>query len=250
MKDTASISLSQWGCPEQWWDVSLYPGTETSLTHWAWEFLRRNPEYRRLWDELVLPYYDAASGEVDFDPYIRAKEPERRAWMARIASGLDKGSSFKIEMPDTLLEDRFGTWCDPRRGDYTPRFHVPGTWHYRPSRLMPTFTHELRLKGNEVAFVFDANLPLDAQLQRAKQQLENYRPRGAKDSRFRRDLFPSYLQVLDAIDADTPVAEIAETLFPGQDVYPEYRATKRVRNWLAAACGLRDSGYRGLVAHD
>jgi hypothetical protein len=168
MNDIASISLSQWGCPQDWWNVSLYPGTETSLTHWAWEFLRRNPEYRRLWSELVLPYYEAASEEVDFDPYIRAKELEKRAWMARVAGGQDKSSSFKIEMPNKLLEDRFGTWGDPRRGDYTPKFSVPGEWHYRPSRLVPTFRQELRLKGNEVAFVFDVDLPLDAQFARAR----------------------------------------------------------------------------------
>jgi transcriptional regulator len=36
-----------------WRDKNLYPNANsTSSLQWAWEFLRRNPEYQRLWTQL------------------------------------------------------------------------------------------------------------------------------------------------------------------------------------------------------
>src|ERR1700739_3527049 len=42
-----------------WLDQSQYPSDTTRL-EWAWQFLRRNPEYQRFWAELIKPQYDPA----------------------------------------------------------------------------------------------------------------------------------------------------------------------------------------------
>jgi hypothetical protein len=39
--------MNEWGCPE--WDSEDYPRTGT-LAQWKWEFLRRDPKYRKAWD--------------------------------------------------------------------------------------------------------------------------------------------------------------------------------------------------------
>ena len=42
-----------------WRDAAQYP-RDRSLRQWAWEFLRRNPEYRAAWREHIEPCYDPA----------------------------------------------------------------------------------------------------------------------------------------------------------------------------------------------
>src|SRR5262249_3988729 len=62
-----------------------------SPRQWAWEFLRRNPEYQRLWDELIKPSYDPA----DLDKW---NEPRPRA----------PGRRTRVRLSDTpTVADRF-----------------------------------------------------------------------------------------------------------------------------------------------
>jgi hypothetical protein len=43
-----------------WTDKSPYPNVNgTPSLQWAWEFLRRNDQYQRLWDKLIAPTHDA-----------------------------------------------------------------------------------------------------------------------------------------------------------------------------------------------
>jgi Family of unknown function (DUF6499) len=51
-----------------WTDPNNYPDpTNTSRLEWAWQFLRRNREYQRLWVELIQPHYDPAHVEASLD---------------------------------------------------------------------------------------------------------------------------------------------------------------------------------------
>src|SRR5262245_43523766 len=42
-------------------DLHKYPKpTEKSRLEWAWQFLRRNPQYQQLWAQLIKPHFDPA----------------------------------------------------------------------------------------------------------------------------------------------------------------------------------------------
>src|SRR5690242_9535859 len=44
--------------PPDWTQQNEYPNpNNTTPLQWAWEFLRRNPEYQRLWEKLIEPHY-------------------------------------------------------------------------------------------------------------------------------------------------------------------------------------------------
>lgn len=90
-----------------WTDFDAYPKWgRSSLGRFAWEFLRRNPEYQKDWDKYlgicrdVLPKYDprVALSQSDYDkleyhPDHRHFEPERLgqesedAWLSRVKKG-------------------------------------------------------------------------------------------------------------------------------------------------------------------
>jgi Family of unknown function (DUF6499) len=42
-------------------DLHKYPNsTEKLRLEWAWQFLRRNPEYQKMWAQLIKPHYKRA----------------------------------------------------------------------------------------------------------------------------------------------------------------------------------------------
>jgi hypothetical protein len=254
-----SSRLSQFGIPACWWDPGAYPGSDASLTQWAWEFLRRNPDYRRCWEK-VQPFFDVAAGVENLEAWWEEAQQQQAAWMQ---SNPAKGTAFKNVSPVQQMVDRFGACGDPRRGDYVPAFDVGGISFHVPLcegalaalKGKSQFRgNELELKGNQVAVVFDCDRPINAQLARAKiilDQRRRARSKDAKEPRPRTDKFTSYLQILDAVDAGATIAEIAERLFPKlKDRYPEHRGAQRVRNHLAAARDLRGRGYLRLAAVD
>ena len=50
--------LSEWGVPD-WPNAAGYLDGGRSRRKWAWEFLRRNHDYRAFWREKIEPYLDA-----------------------------------------------------------------------------------------------------------------------------------------------------------------------------------------------
>jgi hypothetical protein len=66
--------------------------------------------------------------------------------------------------------------------------------------------------------------------------------------RLRADLFPSYLRILDAVQAGVPADQIVAALWPRQaNSYPERPLSKRLVTQRKAAFALRDGGWRDLL---
>jgi hypothetical protein len=247
---SAVPGLTEWGTPVQWWDASAYPKPTAPLTLWAWEFLRRNPEYRKFWREKALPFYDTTTGVVDEEAHWAAQQRLLRRWPL----------CFEAVNLREQAERRFGVFGDPCGGwRRWWGFRTSGTKVYRPlsgeiiaamkKAERPWGGHQLNLEGNEVAIVFNADWPIGPQLERAHRVLNMYRLKGAKIPRPRPELFPSYLQILDATDSGVGTAGIAAALFPEiDDSHPEYKASQLVRGRLKIARDMRDQGYRYLAA--
>jgi hypothetical protein len=219
-------ATNEWGVPTDWWDTEHYPGPQTHISQWAWEFLRRNPEYRRLWDEKVLPFYNATTGEFDLDT----------AWAFERAA-VTRAGGTAIVSPIEQLREQFGTCGDPRQNRRIPGFNLPGAVYSASGWAQANW------KGaDKISMGFDLEFPLNEQISRAKFILGRLQKRAEhrRETRLRDpQLYRSYLRILDAKDAGVSIAAIALRLFPICD--PNARQT--VLNHCRAARRLRDGGY-------
>jgi hypothetical protein len=220
-----------WGVPN--WKIETeyqVPSGTRALLNFAWQFLRRNHEYRTFWVEKVVPVIDADGQWID--------EPNG------IGHILDEA------------ESRFGI-VDPReptmnRGAY---FAAAGVHQLRYIKSNNGIC-DISLKESDVGFIFDMTLPLEGQfvraLESAKRHQERRKQQGVlsfKNTKVRIEKYISYLRILDADDAAADPNEIGEALFPSLgNEYPDWRRRTALRDSRNAARRLRDQDYRLLVS--
>jgi Uncharacterized conserved protein (DUF2285) len=225
---------NDWGVPD-WLDASAYPQPtgRARMLVWAWEFLRRNPDYRTFWTE-------KAAHHLHLDASARCFVDNDAGPVVREA------------------EDRFGIGVfplDPTSSSSLPKFSA--TFIRRLWRNSDGFPIRLALKTNETGYIFDLNYPLEGQFLRALQnakELQNHRAQQGKidlrsNPKERYDKYTTYLRIIDAEDAGTNQSEIADILFPTfTNEHPEYQRRQTFRNHRKAALRLRDTDYRLLAS--
>jgi hypothetical protein len=152
-KACASLAISHWGTPDPR-DATAYPKatSETPMTQWGWEFLRRHDKYRERWQELVQPFM-RDDDRWDFE----AEDRERQAKSILYVSPL---GSIRGEFSITPSFGNF--FLDPRSGR-APVFDHCAVEFFG---LNPTM-----FKLPQMSFVFDVRSPLDPQLENARQKL-------------------------------------------------------------------------------
>lgn len=269
-----------------WQDPALYPEPMAlDGPGWAWEFLRRNPEYQRLWDLFAsmpdavdIPdgrggvISDVKCGKWKGTPWADFRfltdgagwyaEPEPRlgedidAYDARCPDGEVMpfadylASRFRLD-PQPI--DPRGAWSNAWFGnqDYDPRAVEPFVLGLDDAPItegLPTSEADKRAAGwaqrfyelgnnpNKLAVVFDLQHPMDAQIEFVRELLQDHAcRRGVQDQR---SLWPVYLQILDGRASQASWAEIARTLYAGQD-----GAKDRVRAQYRRACELAERDY-------
>ena len=204
-----------------WHDASAYPDPEdTSAMQWAWEFLRRNPDYQK--------DYQTHGG-----PYV----PSENLWKKY---NLDTHSSF----PDPALPHPF-VRTDLGRGVYAMeplRFRGNVLRTHQPGQVG-------RSNYDTEAFIrFDVSLPLAAQITAAEKHLGRLQKKmGAKNKRKRITKYQSYLRILDAEASGAVRSEIAAELYPQMpNEYTHRKGDETVAKDLIAAKLLRDHDYAFL----
>jgi hypothetical protein len=213
-----------WKVPD-WRDPAQYPHPrDCSLRQWAWEFHRRNPDYRALWREHIEPsfrFQDQGVGLVG--PAHGVPADEQAELVHRF--GLD---SF----PPSPDDDR------------PPLFIRSG--------LRYTARREARLLHPEqIAVVLDLKRPVERQVAAVRTLIVRERKKiGHKEHRNRIREFVRYLRVLDGDDAKASDTEIGAALFrkPSQDrilsaVRDQDQILSAVRDHRRAATRLRDTDY-------
>ena len=226
-----------------WKDAAAYPGSEDlAPVFWAWQFLRRNPEYQRKWSELQK-----------HTPF------EKKAQWVALTAPIER--EFDIVHVTDPANDRpyamgIGWWPVPY-----PRIDHAG------EGLTPSTEDSLVVE-------FDLGQPLDAQLEEAKSEMQRIRSERKEDMQSIRDewkargladplgemplfpkgtrhqwkIYPYYLRVLDADAVGASLSDIVAILLPDiEDSYPNYAGKKHMRNNLNAARALRDGGYRNIA---
>jgi hypothetical protein len=247
-----------------WRDASQYPHpARAPLRIWPWEFLRRNPEYQTMWQELILPFFDYSDHSFDNDAAMEAAREQAKLdpEYQRISSGGE--GSYTVKSPCAVFREKFGVMLlPPPPGMSDPRLSLEHYWiggRDRPSlKYLPTdqpYEFQLSLAPAESVITFDLAWPIEPQLERVRKWLEgrqSYLQSLGELEPVRHnnhtDKFPNYLRILDAEMSGASQKEMAAKIFPDlPNEYPDRRVEDRVRYALDAAKRLRDSGYRYIV---
>lgn len=194
-----------------WKNESAYPDSRnTRNAQWAWEFLRRSPRYTAVFEEFT-------------NGAITAKEmTETFMVQTPIAPAVSFGSD--VEFIPFLPE-----WQDYGATLFKRDPIVPASW-------------------NDVVIKFDLSLPLSEQLEVAEMHLRNLQSKERIEStqRLRTDVYPRYLQILDAKHLKVSHKEIAKALTPSASSNPE-SAERSIDAQAKEAQRLSDRGYKALL---
>lgn len=155
-----------WGVPD-WCDAAGYPkaGDDLSDAEWRWEFLRRLPEYRKDWQHLA--------------PRLRLRRG-------------DRSRLLPASNPVLAVASKYGLLYglpDPRQPH---------------GKAKPVFVDAYRFAQTQwsLSVPFDLRRPLGPQLKDAETYLRHAQRLAAHPlEREHRDLWPTYLRLLDAADA-------------------------------------------------
>ena len=255
-KPLAPEAVPRFGVPD-WREPNAYP-KELTPDGWAWEFLRRNDDYRRYF----LQHHDTPSIPSNF-----ARALDSPTAQTKRAGADSSGTKERVIQNWGFLLMRP---VDPSLSavEYPSVRFWPTEWRtlaakWKPSRMRAVKV-EWDLSMREVAIKFDAALPLQGQLAAARKLLqerqrnlavlESVRKKARKVSR--KNLVTS-LRILDAIAVGASYAEIAFKLGLSQNAanteiehgreYKSERIRELVKKRIQAAKALvRD--YRSVVS--
>ncbi len=269
------MAWPDWRKPEEYPDPDLAPPDR-----WAWEFLRRNPEYHADFQRLGEDggYY-CIPMEANPIPYPElglkvpmTAEEEEAAFTALFEGGksLVGDLEFKwgvkpIASPDA--EDAWKYWqvrpafiSTYKPADFGRELRITDKdgWRWR---VKATEAHaeldgnrwgfRAELKESELLVRLDAAGPIEDQLKTAEWLLKLYRGRmkiKPYGEREHRHLYPIYLRTLDAADGASraSLGEIAAQ-FTSEFPDPGWDESK-VMDAYEAACTLRERGWRFIAS--
>jgi hypothetical protein len=250
-----------------WRDESLYPQQEnTTITQWAWEFLRRNPNYQDDYNKYKELGENCLRGEIPYldeapDYYLgfdlrRSKKDEEYKQIITGPTISEHREYLVIKTPYNYFCSKYGLrnfFPDPACNNPTIQFQYLGVSYFSftdipiPGGLKPK-------RPAEIAVIFHLDLSLERQLKEMKKFLIKEKERlidkeaiNCVEKRNRAEQYKEYLRILDADISEASTKEIAEAIYPDQsNEYPDYTADKAVNHDLKAAKKLRDNDYRFL----
>lgn len=142
---------------------------------WAWEFLRRNPEYQQQWQQFWQTWQalEAAYGKPPNRDFCAWKN-DPRSWVP--ASECADGEC-RIDEDKVLIECALGARWGFHKFPANPEDDDPvgeGRLSWRPQKNdpLPAVDTDFEAKAEQLALVFDLSLPLRAQLDQARHQLQ------------------------------------------------------------------------------
>jgi hypothetical protein len=224
--------VTDWGVPD-WRDADAYSGALTDR-QWWWEFTRRRPDYRHLWEHAQV---------VTGRDYRYAPDVEACRLQFELSVVLDPRRSFDDWQ---LMHDRV-----PRNGGLGKSYehlNIEAARSYLEKPGMSSVVDqmvehrrhksELEEEAGVYSYTFNLTRPLKAQLRKAEEHLQiiqdelygrqKWKPEPAN--------WPSYLRILDARDSAASWRVIGETLWANDlgDL------VQRARMHHAGAVNVRD----------
>lgn len=220
------------GVPD-WTVSSAYPDVaKTTMREWWWEFTRRRPDYRSLWES--------------------AEELEGKAH--RYAPDVD---AFRLHFQLSVIHDPAASLTDWELMQY----HYPANYARSPRELLAEqwdkpgadysaaiAEHRGRMAdelGHQL-YNFDLSQPLGPQLERVERDLKAVQKElfGKITRRPRRDNWREFLRAIDARDGGATYREIRDVFWPRRASRrdgKEEKTEQSARDTYIAACKLRDN---------
>ncbi|MES9854502.1 MAG: DUF6499 domain-containing protein [Candidatus Thiodiazotropha sp. L084R] len=222
---------------------------QLSSEQWAWEFLRRNPEYQKEWQHFIATWRDLE------DCYGKPSQRDVQAWQrdqrAWVSAQTCLESDCRIDGDKVLIECALGArWGfykfppDPSDNDPIGSDHL--VWrevNWTPSIV--EYDQEVEDRTDQATMLFDLSMPLQPQIDHAKRRLQIEQRNRIKSGDVlaptvhkRNHQLTLYLRLLDGLSSKTELNEIAKLLKvdPAQESQIEGEALK-----------LRDYNYRQLL---
>lgn len=253
----------------------------SNLPLWAWEFLRRNLDYQRDWQE---HYVQGELRWVSENLKIESREERskhqnlnaRKFNVMICAEAAKRGEIVYVERGRPFIGTkrtlqiflcekysiRSHHLCDPAVDNpsrellsFETQFSPPITMRHMQSRnntkgMLPS-------SPSEVITKIDLNWPIEMQFKRLKQALKPVKEQllkegklNPKDPRVKGEtvkMYEKYVRILDAKTLGRSNAEIAKVIYPDKENnHPEYYGSGAVQDSFDAAKLLRDTDYRYL----
>jgi hypothetical protein len=209
-----------------WKNEEDYDYTEKHTPElWAWEFLRRNPDYRKDWK---IAFSSSCYKESDH-PETLSFKGGRSKWGLLLDQIIDPD----VEKPSV---------------DYPySLFYTYGYYYDKGSlNMLP------EMKETEILAVIDLAKPIPQQLEHFKVLLEEdqnysiaYSDLRIPNVRNKSIYWKDYLRILDAVDAESDFKEIAAVIYNYDD--DPNNAQKKAKNSFNQANVLVNGGYRHIL---
>jgi len=219
---------------------------------WAWEFLRRNPEYRRDWEKALSKWEKNKSHEANSrnktlnqNCYTKKERPRKLPFEnARYRWGL-----LEPEIIDPDIDIDIHT--------HLSEFDLP--IFYESGHLFNdnefTILQATGIEKGQVVILFDLQKPIHQQYKKVKQELLERQKeflRGKKiiepKNRGKQYLWKKYLRILDAYTVKAKKKEIAQIIFPHvKNEYPECKGSKQVYSCYKLAMELANKRYLKIL---
>jgi len=258
---------------KDWKNADAYPGAEEkNMNLWAWEFLRRNPEYKRDYAEVALLVAEYGADDVAWEnhsetaafsklfecsPPIIDGETESQ-YVRRVVTDGHGKATLKTRYQATSDKYHISGWLpDPTLNwneTFSINFQIKGravSFHYRhlPETKMKITPPRVL---DEVLVRFDLTRLLRTQVDSAKRQLKMWQKMAygkVVDRRHHIKKLGTYLRVLDAMESGASKREMAAVIYPSKsnDYDADRLAEKSINNDISKAKEYRDGGYVTLV---
>lgn len=213
---------------------------------WAWEFLRRNPEYRKDWENTLKAWTERSSSE---RYYWRELFGVKDNVLPPIPETLSfSGARTKWKLG---TEEIINPSIDKPSFEYPfPLFHTYGDYYGKDELdLLPT------LRDTEVLAFFDLEKPVQQQLEHFKALLEEeqnelkaYSGLKVQTASNKSIYWKDYIRILDAYENNTEIKEIAAVIYPNKEnVDPAYHGSRSVGDSYEAAIKIRDNNYYKIL---
>lgn len=213
-----------------WRDPSDYPFEGFTNKQWAWEFLRRNEQYKRDWQDTLPEHLE----------YIEDMKKQHLP--------TEHLEGYCSEDPDFLIPSMEAREKWGLTGLVNPEQDHPS---FQALTFTTEFIRRRPLQDNEVNLTFDLNLPIKPQLERAfkflskiqKEQDRNIiRPKRHKEN------WVELLRIFDAYKLGAKPKLIASTLYPDlPNPYPDYPMSDLVKKKFRQARKIIDEDYIKIV---
>jgi hypothetical protein len=220
--------------PPDWKDPNNYsfPKNTTRL-EWAWQFLRRNPEYQKLWKQAI--FLKALYNPAGVDANLQRAKKE---------GGVRHFNEQQISFWQATFVQRFGLVSpppDPALPEAKLQFSGQFIRFAQKATSVP-YRVSATLDDGQVLVWFDANWPIEPQLKNAKRLLTAKFPdQNVVKFRFHSTACSRFLRLLDAKQARARTTEQARILYPHltkkdpNEKYPVDAGKRQVRSDLKRA---------------